>query len=698
MIDINKRIDVLREMALFSSHSQYAVTKMLAATDEGKQKHTIVDRAKDFEKYLQESVPFIHDGELIVGGHSLNLAPGSTLNVGSGDRIHNAPNYAKVLKMGFGGIRKQAQSLWTATTESLRSKDDEKREYYEAVDIAYAAASEFVWRHALLAQTMAVDENDIQRKEELLKISEVCSAIATGPASSFWEALQLLWFAALLIDPQGKGPIGRLDQFLFPFYKKDIQNGTLTKYQAQELLECLWIKFNMRTRAPGWKLYDSGNNIILGGVTSDGKDATNELTYMCLNATARVKLVEPKVSVRIHEGTEKQLLEEACRVICLGLGMPALYNDRVAIPALVHTGIPLEDAREYSNDGCTELFIPGKSDLSFYICPMIQELHNFLFSAGLPCKLVNSDSKGYSTFEQLISGFKAHLARCLKANCLPVPIGVDNHSHSAFFSAMFDDCLSQGIPDLKGGARYNVRGVVLRGIVNCVDALAAIRKFIYDEETVSWEELLTALKSDFNGYEILRQQFKNGAPKFGNDDDYVDLIASELVEFLSDEASKYETKTGLRYAVGLMTWLDQGGEREVASADGRKCGDLIASNFSPSPGGDKNGPTAVIRSVNKIDTSRAGHGMVLDLKFHPSVLEEDEGLEKLISFVDVALKEEHIITLQVNVVDKETLLRAKEKPEEYRDLLVRVRGFSAYFVDLDPWMQEQIIERTELSL
>jgi len=692
MIERDKKIDLLREMALSNSHLQYVVTKMLTATDEGKHRHTIVDRARDFEKYLQQSEPFIQDGELIVGGHSLSLAPGSTLNSGRADRIHNAPNYTKVLNMGFGGIRKQAQLLLAGTS------DDEKREYYQAVDISYTAASEFVWRYAFLAQTMAVDaqshpenreENNVQRKEELLKISGVCSAIATEPASSFWEALQLLWFAALLIDPQGKGPIGRFDQFLYPFYQNDIQNGMLTKAQAQELLEYLWIKFNMRSRAPNWKIYDSGNNIILGGVTSDGKDATNELTYMCLETTARVKLVEPKVNVRIHAGTDRKLLEEACRVIRLGLGMPALYNDQVAIPALVQTDIPLEDAREYSNDGCTELLIPGKSDLMFYICPMIQELHNFLFDATL---------EGYSTFEQLMMGFKEHLASCLKENCLPIPIGVDNHSYSAFFSAMFDDCLERGIPDLKGGAKYNVRGVVLRGIVNCVDALAAIRKFIYHEKTVSFEELLDALRADFNGYETLRQQFKNSAPKFGNDDDYVDLIASELVEFLSDEADKYETKTGLRYAVGLMTWLDQGGEYEVASADGRKYGDLIASNFSPSPGSDQSGPTAVIRSVNKVDTSKAGHGMVLDLKFHPSALEGDEGLEKLISFVDVVLKEEHVITLQVNVVDKETLLKAKERPEEYRDLLVRVRGFSAYFVDLDPWMQEQIIERTELSL
>jgi len=683
MTERDRRIDLLRGMVLSNSHSQYVHTKILTATDEGKQKHTIIDRARDFEKYLQESTPFIQDGELIVGGHSLSLAPGSTLNPGSGDRIHNAPNYAKVLKMGFGGIRKQAQALLAKTS------DEDKRNYYEAVDIAYAAASEFVFRHAILAQKIAAEENDAQRKNELLQISQVCSAIATEPASSSWEALQLLWFAALLIGPQGVGPIGRFDQFLYPFYEKDIQKGTLTPEQAQELLECLWIKFNMRTRAPNWKLYDSGNNIILGGVTSDGKDATNELTHMCLNATARLKLVEPKVNVRIHEDMPNKLLEESCRVIRLGLGMPAFYNDRVAIPALISTGIPLEDAREYSNDGCTELLVPGKSDLAFYICPMIQELHNFLFKANV---------EDFGTFEQLVTEFKKYLASLLKENCLPVPIGAQNHSYSAFFSAMFDDCLLRGIPDLKGGARYNVRGVVLRGIVNCVDALAAIRKFIYGEKTISWKELLTSLKSDFNGYETLRQQLLNGAPKFGNDDDYVDLIASELVKFLSDEASKYETGTGLRYAVGLLTWLDQGGEYEVASADGRKYSDLIASNFSPSPGRDKNGPTAVIRSVNKIDTSKAGHGAVLDLKFHPSALEGDKGLEKLISFVDSALKGEHIITLQVNVVDRETLLRAKENPEGYRDLLVRVRGFSAYFVHLDPWMQEQIIERTELSL
>jgi formate C-acetyltransferase len=262
---------------------------------------------------------------------------------------------------------------------------------------------------------------------------------------------------------------------------------------------------------------------------------------------------------------------------------------------------------------------------------------------------------------------------------------------------MFDGCLDRGFPDLKGGAVYNVRGVVLKSITNCVDALAAIKRSVYDEGAVSWKELLAALEADFRGYEALRQKLINGSPKFGNDDDYVDLIAADLVEFLCNEAAKYETGTGLKYAVGLMTWLDQGTEHEVPSADGRKAGDLIASNFSPSPGRDRNGPTAIVRSVNKISTSRAGHGAVLDLKFHPSALAED-GLEKLIYFVDAALKGDHIITLQINVVDKETLLEAREKPENYRDLLVRVRGFSAYFVDLDPWMQDQIIERTELSL
>ena len=237
----------------------------------------------------------------------------------------------------------------------------------------------------------------------------------------------------------------------------------------------------------------------------------------------------------------------------------------------------------------------------------------------------------------------------------------------------------------------------MRGIVNCADSLAAIRRLVFDERTVAWEELLTALKADFNGHEPLRQKLINGAPKFGNDDDYVDVIACKLVDFLSDEAEKYETGTGLKYAIGLMTWLDQGGEHEIASADGRRYSDLIASNFSPSPGRDRNGPTAIINSVNKVDTSKAGHGAVLDLKFHPSALKAD-GLEKLTSFVEAALKGERIITLQINVVDRETLIKAKGNPDAYRDLLVRVRGFSAYFVDLDPWMQKQIIERTELGL
>ena len=684
--DRDERIDLLREMALSKSHLSYVKRETLAATDEGKDVHTIVDRAQDFEKYLQKSGPFIQDWELIVGGCSLIPTPESTINPGVADTIHNTPNYAKVLRMGFGGIRRQAQSL------RERTSDKDKQDYYDAVDIAYSAVSRFVRRHAVLAEATAAIQDNPLRKEELLKISQVCSVVATEPASSFREALQLLWFAAMLTgavqgQAEGKGPIGRLDQFLYPYYQRDIQNGTITKEQAQELLECLWIKFNMRDWQSSWRIYDSGNNVILGGVTSDGRDATNELTYMCLDATARVRLVEPKINVRIHEGTGRNLLEESCRVVRMGLGLLSFYNDRNAIPALMSTGIPLEDAREYTNDGCTELYVPGKSDLSFYVCLMLQESHNFL---------VGADLESFSTFEEFMTAYKGHFASLLKKHCAPVVVGAQSQSYSAFFSAMFDDCLERGVPDLKGGTVYNVRGAVLKSIVNCVDALAAIRKFVYDEKTVSWEELLTALKTDFEGYETLRHKLMNDSPKFGNDEDYVDLIAADLVEFLCDEAAKYETGTGLRYAVGLMTWLDQGVEHIAPSADGRRSADLIASNFSPSPGKDKKGPTAIIHSVNKIDTARAGHGAVLDLKFHPSALAED-GLEKLVSFVDAALKGEHIITLQINVVDRETLLKAKEKPEEYRDLLVRVRGFSAYFVDIDPWLQDQIIERTELS-
>ncbi|MDQ1318142.1 MAG: hypothetical protein QG588_1799, partial [Candidatus Poribacteria bacterium] len=376
-MDHEKRIDILREMALSKSHLHYVKTKLLSATDEGKQEHTITDRARDFEKYLQESEPFIQDWELIIGGYSLCLSPQSTLNPGIADRIHNTPNYAMVLNMGFGGICRKAQKLLETTI------DNDKREYYESVEISYSAASDFVRRYIALANEMAEKESDYQRKIELSKISEVCSNITTEPANSFWDALQLLWFSALLIGidkySTGKGPIGRLDQFLFPFYQRDIQNGSLKKEQAQELLECLWIKFNMRSIQDGLVVYDNGNNIMLGGQTSDGKDATNKLTYMCLNSTANVRLVEPKVNVRFHDGTEMKLLEKACRVIKLGMGMPCLYNDRNAIPALINTGIPLEDAREYTNDGCTELYIPGKSDLSFYVCPMLQEFHNFLF-------------------------------------------------------------------------------------------------------------------------------------------------------------------------------------------------------------------------------------------------------------------------------------------------------------------------------
>ena len=488
----------------------------------------------------------------------------------------------------------------------------------------------------------------------------------------------MVWFTFMF---GGRGSIGRFDQWMYPFYRRDIAAGRLTQEKAQELLENYFVKLN----------YFAGNNdslrnIALGGQTPEGEDATNELTYMCLVAAGRLMLPEPKLNVRFFTGSPPKLLELSCRLTCKGLSNPAYFNDEVAIPGLLALGIPIEDARDYCNDGCSELIIGGKSTIrfrNFDSLPMLNETAQ------------RGEEEPFDSFAEVMGDFHERME-----GQIPEEHGQKRAVTYPYFAGSLDDCLEEASTT---GARYSIWGSIPSQMGNVADGLAAIQKFIFDDKSLTWEELNQALRDDFEGHEPLRQKILNRAPKYGNDDDEVDAILREVSEKFCDtvhERAQNPVGPGGKTAPGFMTFGIHKRRFLPATPDGRRHEDNVASSFSPALGRDRNSPTAVLKSASKVDMRKAGHGSVLDMAFHPSALKGEEGWEKFVAFVDTFLKLPCTTTLQVNVIDKETLLAARDNPSDprYRTLLVRVWGFSTVFVSLDPALQQHVIERTEHEL
>jgi formate C-acetyltransferase len=699
------RVFRLREMCWSGTHEVALHNERIAGCGED----TLVGHARDFAALLEASEPFIQDGELIVGGCLVTPEAGSDLNLGHYDP-HFPPNYETILGAGLAGIRDEAQ------TRAAQEIDPDRREFLEAVDIAYDAACGYVAKHARCAAEMAMGETDGRRREELRRIAAVCDELAAGPPSSFHAALQLVRFTRIF---GASGCIGRFDQWMYPFYERDVSAGVLTRQEAQELLECFLIKLNQfgtamvgaHYNAPlgwGWPREhdvdeqvsaavagpdgdgvvdlhrnDSMRNLTLGGQTPAGQDACNELTIMCLRAVARLVLPEPKVNVRFFSGSPHHLLRACCRVLAKGVNVLAVYNDEVAIPALVRLGIPIEDARDYCNDGCQELIVGGRTFTRF-------KVHDALLALG---ETVLDGAKGaYPTFRDVMRGFKAHLRRFTPAE----PRG-DGSITSPFFAASVDDCLERASPT---GARYSIWGSVLGEVGNTADGLAAIEQFIYRDRVLSWAGLATALEANYEGYEPLRQMLRNRAPKYGNDVDSVDHIAKEIAEFYCDAVQgngHNRAGHGTKEAAGFMLFIIQYKNLIPASPDGRRRGDPVATSLSPALGMDRNGPTAALKSATKIDLTRASYGSVLDLATNASVVRDEEGFDKFVSLVGRFLTLPSTATLQVNMLDREALLKAREDPDSplSRTLIVRVWGFSAVFVELSPALQDHVLARTE---
>ena len=636
----------------------------------GSGKDTLTGHAEDFAAVLDASSPFIQPDEVIVG--CCLTEPQGEIDLGYYNS-HYPPGHENILRQGLAGISDRASSRLLTETEPA------KRDFLKAVEISYDAACRYVLKYAECAREMAEAETDPVRSVELGRIASVCRELAASAPSSFQAALQLFQFTRLF---GGRGCIGRFDQWMYPYLLNDVEDGKISREEAQELLECAFVKLNY-FGGSGQAPNDSLRNITLAGQTRLGEDACNELSYMCLEASGKLMLPEPKLNVRFFPGSPPKLLRACCRVLAKGANVLAIFNDDVVIPALSRLGIPLEDIRDYCNDGCSELLIGGRSTLRFQVhdaLPLLTET------------VLDAKEQAYLTFGDVLAAFKSRLTRFM-----PEDHGRPDPVTSPYFAASIDDCLEEASP---AGARYSLQGSILAQVGNVSDGLAAIKKLIFEDEMLTWEELITAVKANFEDFEPLRQMVLNRAPKYGNDDDDVDEIARDITETFCDgvhRRARNPAGRGSKRAAGLMCFGMHRKKDLPASPDGRREGDLTASSFSPSVGMDRSGPTAVLKSVAKVDLTKASHGSVLDMALHTAMVDGEEAFEKFVVLVGSFLSMQCTATLQLNVIDRDTLLRARANPDsaEFKTLIVRVWGFSAVFVELSDALQDHVLSRTE---
>jgi trans-4-hydroxy-L-proline dehydratase len=590
----------------------------------------------------------------------------------------------------------------------------EKAEELKGMDYSCDAAIIFAERHADLAEAMAREEKDETRRKELLKIADVCRWVPAHAPRDLWEALQMYWFVHLgtITELNGWDAMnpGHIDQHLAPFYEKGVREGTLTREQAKELISCLWIKFNNHPAPPkvGVTAAESGTyndftNINLAGLNRDGSDAVNDVSYLVLEVIDELHLLQPQANIQLSRKTPDHFLKEACRVIRNGYGYPSVFNADEVVTEQVRLGKTVEDAREGGCSGCIETGCFGKEAyvLTGYLnTPKVFELALHDGVDPLTAKQLGpktGDPRGFKTFEEVYDAFERQLNFIVD-----LKIRINNYiermfakyAPATFLSVVIQDCIQNGKDYYNGGPRYNTNFIQCVGIGTITDSMSAIRKHVFEDKTFTMDRLLAALKNNFKDEEALRLTLVNKTPAFGNDNDYADSIMKRVYATLYDTIDGKPNTKGTEYHLDMLstTCHIYFGKKLGASANGRLAGLPESDGTSPSHGADRRGPTAVIRSLGKMDQFKSG-GTLLNQKFLPSVLAGEEGIGKMSSLIRTyfRLDGHHI---QFNVVDVETLRDAQKNPDNYRDLLVRVAGYSDYFVDLDIYHQEEIIART----
>ncbi|KJS19780.1 MAG: hypothetical protein VR72_17320 [Clostridiaceae bacterium BRH_c20a] len=624
---------------------------------------------------------------------------------------HVLPDYKTILETGLNGIKEQAQKKINCANIA-DSNEFKNVLFWEAIKIVSDAVIGFSWRFSKLAKNLADQEVNFQRKTELIRISEVCSKIPANPAKSFDEAIQCCWFLQLVIQIETNGTAispGRLDQILFPYYYNDFLKGEITNEKTQELIDCFWLKLNelIKLRSNEGSYVHAGfpmnQNLVIGGQNENGEDVTNELTYMFLNAQEHIHLSQPQFSLRVHQNTPNELLLRAAEIIGLGGGIPQLLSDEILIPSLIHRGIPLKLARNYSPIGCVEVGVIGlwgRGNGGYFNIPKVLELALNNGRDRLTGEKISIETgTNFNDFNAVLIAFQKQLAYCIKL--LAVENNLIDMLHGelvphVFISLVVPGCIEKGKDVTEGGALYNWTNPLGVGLANVADSLAAIKKKIFEEKLFNIEELLEALDCNFEDKKYIQKALQD-APKYGNDNDEVDLMARLVANLFIDEIEKYQTPRGGIMGPASLFSLSVSlpfGWATGATPDGRKAKTPLADGISPTHGNDVNGPTAVLKSASKLDHIRTS-GSILNQKFHPTVFASSRDLIKFVELIRTYLLDLKGSHIQINVVSADTLRQAQKEPGKYRDLVIRVTGYSAFFTELSKEVQDDIIGRTE---
>lgn len=685
------------------------------------------------------------------------FTPGNYFYNGVG---HVTVKYEEVLAIGYEGIMAKAQ----AELDRCQVGDGDyarRSRFLNAVILSCQAVMEYAQRYAALAEKMAAECSDPVRRNELEVIALNCSHVPARGAGSFYEACQSFWFVQQLLQLESSGHSispGRFDQYMYPYYKRDLDNGNITREFAQELMDCIWVKLNDLNKcrdaasAEGFAGYSLFQNLIAGGQNKDGEDVTNDLSIMCIQASMHVQLPQPSLSVRVWNGTPHEFLIKAAELTRTGIGLPAYYNDEVIIPALQNRGLSLEDAREYNIIGCVEPQKAGKTDgwhdaAFFNMCRPLELVFSNGMDKGELVGIPTGDVTEMTTFEEFYDAYKKQMDYFIS-----LLVNADNaidvaHAERCplpFLSCMVDDCIKRGISVQEGGAVYNFTGPQGFGIANMADSLYAVRQLVYRDKKVSMEEYKEALLWNYGkGIDsetaadmtasILKEMERQGraidesavksvletvmtmkpsedqkarfeeihhmideVPKFGNDIPEVDYFARDVAYTYTRPLQNYKNPRGGQFQAGLYPVSANVplGGQTGATPDGRYAHTPVADGVSPSAGKDVNGPTAAANSVARLDHFIVSNGTLFNQKFHPSALAGREGLEKFTALIRSYFDQKGM-HMQFNVVDRDTLLDAQKNPEKYKHLVVRVAGYSALFTTLSRSLQDDIIRRTE---
>jgi pyruvate formate-lyase/glycerol dehydratase family glycyl radical enzyme len=629
---------------------------------------------------------------------------------------HVALDYNKVLTMGLTGIKEQIRQHADALKPWLR-EDMERGLFYESALSMCDSVILFANRYAGEARRMAGEEEESNRRAELLRIAEVCERVPEHPAEDFHEALQSFWFIQLVPQIYDNGVSispGRFDQYMYLFYINDIVSGKLTKAQAQELIEATWVKFTEPIKiyraadAAFHAGYPMGQNLCVGGIGPDGLDATNDLSYRCLEAHCHMLLMQPNFSARIHVGSPYEYTQKVAETIKQGSGMPQIVNDEVFITALTNIGIPLEEARDYYVVGCVEIATVNSWGRCNGGYTNLAKLIELALNRGI-CRITGQkvgvdtdDPRKFHSFEDVLEAYKAQMKHTMRLLVTWDNLVDKTHAElmpTPFTSILVGDCIEKGMDVTRGGARYNWTGPLGVGIANAGDSLYTLKKLVFEDNRYTIKQIIEMIDNDWKDNETDRQFILNKVPKFGNDESDVDRIVKLATDIFFDEMKGYETYRGGPFVAALLPVASYVafGMWTGATPDGRKSGDVLADGISPSNGCDVKGPTAVFKSVCTIDHRRCPNGVIFNQKILPATLASSEGMMKFADLIRtyIRLGGGHV---QFNVISGETLRDAQANPEKHRGLVIRVAGYSAFFNEIHKDVQDTIIARTEQAL